>query len=476
MAVGALVVSLYAFFVGPSLLSPQQPLPRELILYDGKVLTMEVGRPEAEAIAVAGDRITAVGTDEEVLARRTDRTVTVDLAGRTLLPGFIDSHAHWIGDRAVAGRETAEEAMEAALRNGWTSVSELFVNEERLEELRQLDQSGDLRLRVNAYLPLNWRSERFGDWYRAYEPGHEFSSRLRVAGVKVFVDNGPGIGYEDRSYWFTQEELNELLRQADKAGFQIAVHAIVDSAIDMVLNSYEDILRDRPGLEHRHRIEHAVMLRDDQITRMRDLGVVASIQLSWFNSDWTEEILRDPGPEKAPWMGRWRDLLEANVRTIGGTDHPWTMFGTVGGSMKALYQAVTRIGELGRPPTSWMLDQRITVEQALRLLTIEAAYGTFQEGLKGSVAVGKLADLVVLSENPLAIPPERIQDVEVLLTIVGGRAEHCVEYSLLCAQSPDAAGRLSAEVPRGSVLLTRPAAAAAERGGHVGRLKLGSYP
>ena len=464
VAVGALVATLFTFLIGPSLLSPQQPLPRELILYNGKVLTMEAGRPEAEAIAVEGERITAVGTDEEVLALRTDRTVAVDLAGRTLLPGFIDSHAHWIGDRALVGHETAGEAIEAALEEGWTSVSELFVNEERLRGLRQLDESGDLRLRVNAYLPLSWRSDRFGDWYRAYQPGQEFSSRLRVAGVKVFVDNGPGIGYEDRNYWFAQAELDELLMEADDAGFQIAVHAIVDSAIDTVLNSYEQILRDRPGMERRHRVEHAVMLRDDQLTRMRDLGVVASIQLSWFNSDWTEEILRDPGPEKAPWVGRWRDLLDENVRVIGGTDHPWTMFGTVGGSMKAIYQAVTRIGEMGRPPPSWMLDQRISVEQALSLITIDAAYGTFQEGVKGSIVVGKLADLVVLSENPLAIPPERIQDVEVLLTVVGGRAEHCVDYTFLCAQSVTSGRGPLAAFAEGAIFHAQPAAASADAG------------
>jgi len=404
---------------------------------------MEPDHPVAEAVAVAGDRIAAVGTDAEVLALRTDRTTTVDLEGRTVLPGFIDSHAHWIGDRGVAGHETAEQTIDEALRNGWTSISELFVNEERLEELRQLDQSGDLRIRVNAYLPLSWQSERFGDWYLRYEPGHEYSSRLRVAGVKLFVDNGPNIGYEGREYWFTQEELTELLRQADEAGFQIAVHAIVDLAIDTVLNSYEEILVGRPDLGHRHRIEHLVMLRDDQIARMRDLGLVASVQLSWVNSDWTEEILRDPGPEKAPWVGRWRDLMEAGVHTIGGTDHPWTVVGTVGGSMKAIYQAVTKVGEQGLPPPSWMLSQAIDVQQALSLLTIDAAYGTFQEDIKGSIAVGKLADLVILSENPRSVPSERIQDVDVLLTLVGGGPEYCLEASSLCPQVPLPSGARS---------------------------------
>ncbi len=444
----------FAVLVGPSLLPAQQSHPRELILHDGNVLTMDTDHPEA--IAISGDRIAAVGTDEEVFRLRTDRTVVVDLGGKTVLPGFIDSHAHWIGDRTFVGHDFPEQAIEEALRNGWTSVSELFVNGERLAELRQLDRSGVLRLRVNAYLPINWQGERFGDWYLAYEPGQEFSPRLRIAGVKAFMDNGPGIGYQDRNYGFTQQELTELLRRADEAGFQIAVHAIVDTAIDTALNSYEEILKHPSQRERRHRIEHAVILRDDQVTRMRDLGVIASIQLSWFNSDWTDEILTDPRPEKAPWIGRWNDLLKSGVHTIGGKDHPWTMFGTVGGSMKAIYQAVTRVGERGLPPPSWMLAQRITVQQALRLLTIDAAYGTFQEDVKGGIAIGKLADVVVLSENPLAIAVDRIPEVQVLLTVVGGRAESCVISTYLCDQSPAPSQGLSSLVFPITVFLAVP--------------------
>ncbi len=411
------------------LLAPPTPVPVNLIFRNGTVLTMEEEMPIAQALAIRGDRIEAVGSEGEVLALQEADTRIVDLEGRTVLPGFIDSHAHWIGVQA----STAQEAIQAALENGWTSISELSVNQERLDELRALDETGDLRVRVNAYLPLNRQFERFGDWYKAYEPGQEYSSKLRVAGVKVFMDMAPGtnIGYEGRSYFFDQEELDGLLAEAHEAGFQIAVHSIVDMAIDIVLNSFEWILPDRPDPQHRHRIEHAVMLRDDQISRMKDLGIVASIQLSWFDSDWTEGILRDVGPEQASLVGRWRDLVEAGVHVIGSTDTGRTQYG----SMEVIYSAVTRVGEQGLPPPSWMLDQRITVEQALRLLTIDAAYGTFQEDVKGSLAPGKMADLVILSENPLAVPAELLKDIDVLVTMVGGRAEYCAPGAeALCAQ------------------------------------------
>lgn len=422
------------------LLGPFAPPPQaDLILHGGVVVTMEGS--VKEAVAVKGDRIVAVGSDTEILSMRGPGVRLVDLDGRTLLPGFIDSHAHWIGDRSAAGRDTAEEAIQAALEAGWTSVSELFVNQDRLNELQGLDATGRLRLRVNAYLPVSWQDERFGTWYEAYEPGREYSPMLRIAGIKAFMDNGPGIGYENRTYWFTEEELSAVLATAHAAGFQVAVHGIVDTAIDTILDAFENALGDQPGA-HRPRLEHAVMLRDDQLVRMRALGVVASVQLSWFTADWTEEILRDPGPQWAHLVGRWRDLLDSGVHVIGGTDHPWTLPPTtVGPAMKAVYDAVTRVAEDGRSPPSWMSEQRITVDEALRLLTIDAAYGTFQEDEKGSIVPGKLADLVVLSENPLTVPGSALKDIEVVMTMVGGRAEHCaVEYAGWCSSPASTSG------------------------------------
>jgi len=377
--------------------------------------------PVAEAVLIQDGLIAAVGGNEEISDLAPPGTEVIDLQGKTLSPGFIDSHAHWVGDRDRAGYTTPEDAIQAVLENGWTSISELFVNQGRLDELLSLDQEGRLRLRVNVYLPLNWQYNRFGNWYRSYLPSQEFSPRLRIAGVKIFIDGGGGYG---KDVYFSQEELNQLVTEAHQAGFQIATHAMGRASnVDLVLNAYEDALQGESNDIYRHRIEHLRMLRNDQLERMRSLGIVASFQLTWFNSDWLQakEFETIVSEEGVQLVGRWHDLLEAGVPSVGSTDYPW---GYCSGSpMQAIYQAVTRVGEQGIPPRQWMLDQRITVEQALRLITIDAAYGTFQEDVKGSITPGKYADLVVLSKNPLDVPQEELLEIQVLMTMVGGRIE-----------------------------------------------------
>ena len=411
--------------------SPGPPPQADVIFHNGTVFTMDTEYPQAQAVAIQGDRIVAVGSDNEVLNMSGPGTALVDLEGRTLLPGFIDSHAHWIGDRESAGHSTSEEAIQAALENGWTSISELFVNQDRLDELLSLDQQAHLRLRVNAYLPLNWGEEKFGDWYQAYEPGQEFSSRLRIGGVKIFLDTNWG-----QTLFFSQAELNELVTEAHEAGFQIAVHSVGEASQDLLLNAYENALQGESNQNHRHRIEHVVVLRDDQLDRMQRLGIIASFQ--FFVPADCPEVMEDVfGPELLPRVARWRDLVEGGVPSMGGTDSPWGCEAAdpskKGSPMEEIHKAATRIGKSGVPPAEWQLDQRITVEQALRLITIDAAYGTFQENVKGSIAVGKLADLVILSANPLATPIEQLTDIEVVMTMVGGRVEHCGQgYQSLC--------------------------------------------
>jgi len=411
--------------------SPGPPPQADVIFYHGTVLTMDTQHPQAQAVAVRGDRIVAVGSDDEVLNMSGPGTALVDLEGRTLLPGFIDSHAHWIGDRESAGHSTSEEAIQAALENGWTSVSELFVNQDRLDELLSLDQQAHLRLRVNAYLPLNWGEEKFGDWYQAYEPGQEFSSRLRIGGVKIFLDTNWG-----QTLFFSQAELNELVAEAHEAGFQIAVHSVGEASQDLLLNAYENALQGESNENHRHRIEHVVVLRDDQLDRMQRLGIIASFQF-FVPADCPEVMENVFGPELLPRVARWRDLLVAGVPSMGGTDSPWGCEAAdpskKNSPMEEIHKAVTRIGESGVPPAEWQLDQRVTVEQALRLITIDAAYGTFEENMKGSIEVGKLADLVILSADPLATPVEQLTDIEVVMTMVGGHVEHCGQgYQSLC--------------------------------------------
>jgi len=417
----------------------------KLIFHNGVVVTMEEDMPTAQAIAIEGDCIVAVGTNEEILALVDADTRVVDLCGRTVLPGFIDSHAHWIwgiddaglgtayqtghrwlppwcfDDRAVKGA-TALDGIHVALKGGWTSVSELFANQWLLDEVLALDDAGELRVRVNAYLALNSEFERFGNWYLDYSPGQEFGSKVRIGGVKIFADDAD----YGHSVFFSQDELTALVSKAHDEGYQIAIHAM-DTGIDLVLNAYEQALQGESNAVYRHRVEHLCVLRDDQLDRMAQLGLIASIQLPWFTSNpWDiYDVRKWIGLDRADLVGRWHDILVAGIPSIGSTDYPW-FYGADGSAMTTIYKAVTRIGEpCNQRSPQWVLDQRITIEQALRLLTIDAAYGTFQEDVKGSIAVGKFADLAVLSENPLAVPEERLMDVYVLMTMVGGQVEYC---------------------------------------------------
>lgn len=148
-----------------------------MVLRNATVLTMDPVLPTADAVAIAGDTITAVGTEIEVLAAAAPNATIVDIGGRVLLPGFNDAHCHRISDRESSGYESAEAAIQDALAGGWTSISELFVSEERLDELRALDDANRLRLRVNCYLPVNSLDDKFGVGPRRRSQPIEIASR-----------------------------------------------------------------------------------------------------------------------------------------------------------------------------------------------------------------------------------------------------------------------------------------------------------
>ncbi|MFX0054409.1 MAG: amidohydrolase [Candidatus Hermodarchaeota archaeon] len=412
----------------------------DIIIHNGEILTMEQSPVQIEALAIKGEYIVAIGDENAILAMAGPSTQFIDLEGRTLLPGFIDAHSHHIGDRSYVNQSTADEVIESVLSSGWTSISELFVNQDRLDGLITLDQQDNLRVRVNAYLPLSWQFERFGDWYQAYQPGHEYSSKLRIAGVKIFMDSWY---YPSWLHYFSQTELNSLVQEAHDLGFQIAIHSVVDNATDIVLNALELALDGQSNQQYRHRIEHLVLLRDDQIQRLADLGIIASFQLTWMNSDWKEAVSFQALQNYSHLAGRWRDILEAGIPSQGSTDFPW-LLGTIERSaMYAVSSAVTRVGGLGLTPTDWMLNQTLSVEQALRLITIDAAYGTFQEDVKGNIKVGKFADLVILSDNPLTVPENTLADLEVLMTMVGGVVEYAAPgQQFLSVESVEAGNQI----------------------------------
>lgn len=422
--------------ISTTITSPTQignPIP-DLIFYNGTIITMEPDpmliQSKIEAVSILNDKIFELGTEQDILVTAMPITTLINLGNKTLLPGFIDSHSHWIGDRNEVNIATIENAVDFALSNGWTSISELFVNQQRLDELLNYDQDGELRIRVNAYMPLSWQFQRFGNWYQAYTPGHEYSPTLRIGGVKIFMDSWYGPG---SLHYFDNNELENLVKEAHDLGYQVAVHSVVDNATDIVLDAFENALDGKSNEVHRHRIEHVVLLRDDQIQRMAAFGIIASFQLTWFNADYVDSITNKLGLDKVDLLARWRDLLDAGVPSLGSTDFPWSAT-SVNSSIQSIYQAVTRIGDQGLLPPTWLADQLLTVEQALRLITIDAAYGTFQENVKGSIKEGKFADFVVLSDNPLTVAPSDMLSIDVIMTMVGGVVEYCATgYQVFCA-------------------------------------------
>jgi hypothetical protein len=172
---------------------------------------------------------------------------------------------------------------------------------------------------------------------------------------------------------------------------------------------------------------------------LKQYGILGVIQYPFFTSrdaDWVS--VRNVGGARMPWVSRWTDLIAAGVPLVGSTDTPWTprpgerLLTT---AMQAVSQVVTRVGLGGDEtltPLPWMLAQRLTVEQALQRLTAAGAYSTFEEKTKGTISQHKLADLVILDQNPLTTPTQNLANVTVLATIVGGHAEYCL-VDPLCA-------------------------------------------
>ena len=412
----------------------------EVVYRGGVLLTMNPNLPRADALAIRSDRIVAIGDETSVMAHAGADTTVVDLEGRAILPGFNDAHCHRLGDREMWGFSSAEEAIAETLANGFTSISELFVNEERLEELTVLDEAGKLRLRVNAYLPVNFHEDKFGIWFEHLRPHQQMSPRVRIGGVKAFADridprhtllsedHPDQPGYRGLDYW-APGEIADLVGRLHRDGWQVAIHTGGDAAHDMVLAAFEQALEGGPN-QARHRIEHLAILRDDQIERMAKLGIVASFQLGWFDTGWDdwgwEESWEDALGDLIHGVGRWRDLLDAGVPAVGSTDCPWSD-PPVGPAMAAVADAVTRRGPQSGEPAPWQESQRIMVEEALYLLTARGAWATFEEEDKGSLEVGKLADLVILSEDPTAVPSKSLADVDVLATIIGGQPQYCAQ-------------------------------------------------
>ena len=212
------------------------------------------------------------------------------------------------------------------------------------------------------------------------------------------------------------EELEKLVVRADKEGFQIGIHAIGDEGDHWVLNAYEKAQQVNGRRDSRHRIEHAQVIGDADLARFAALGVVASMQPTHCITDkrFAEKRI---GPARCAGAYAWRRLLEAKAAVAFGTDYPVEPISPLEG----LYAAVTRKDRAGEPGDGWFPDQKLNMEEAIRLYTRDAAYAEFTEDRKGMLKEGYLGDAAIFHEDLLALPPDRIMSAQVDYTIVGGK-------------------------------------------------------
>ena len=276
----------------------------DVIFHNGNLVTMADQQPAAQAIAIKDDIILAVGSDQDVLAYASDQTIIVDLEGKTMFPGFIESHCHRITQRGKWGFSMEEATLNAA-RQGWTTLDELYVQQGEFDEMIAAAKDNQLLVRVNAFLSVNgFAGETFDDWYHAYDPGEQFGDNLRAAALKIFIDFDSG-----RTLLWDQDDLNAFIRDRQEEGWQVAVKAIGQNSHDLALNAYEYAMAGEPGENYRYRVEHSVAVNDAQIQRLAEGVVIASIQPACPAQLWFEEdILNLAQEEGMETMFRWQRL------------------------------------------------------------------------------------------------------------------------------------------------------------------------
>ena len=330
------------------------------------------------------------------------------------------------GAFSVPGGSTREERARgvavicrAMNASGLTSVHQAGTGATAFTAFQDAREAGELSLRMNlfarggAFRSLNENGIRsgFGDEW------------LRVGPVKFAADGSASertmamsTAYAGRPDDFgiltmTQEQIHEVVEEAHRSGWQIAIHANGDVTIDMVLNAYERVQREWPREDTRHRLEHCSLVNPSLLQRIADGGYIPApfyTYAHYHGEKWIEY-----GEEKMEWMFAHRSFLAYGITVAPASDHSPGPYEP----MMALQSMVTRKDFSGRV---WGPSQRITVDQALKVCTLHGAYASFEESEKGSITAGKLADFVVLAEDPHDVDPDRLKEIQIVRTVVGG--------------------------------------------------------
>lgn len=317
--------------------------------------------------------------------------------------------------------EGLKEIIGQATRFGITSIHEAQMDLRDLDLLQQLRNDGALNARVYGALYYH-RETTEEDIIKFKEAKSRYSDEwIKTGAIKLFID---GVleshtaamfeAYSDKPSFkgeskFTPEAFNEIVEKLDKLGFQCFTHACGDRGVGIALDAYENALKKNGRKDNRHRIEHIEIISDRDIPRFKQLEVIASMQPEHAESSPDSNYFHAAGKERMRRAFRWRSLLSAGATLAFSSD--WFVADL--NPLFGVHTALTRNCSPGQ-------DQTIPLEKAIEAYTINGAYASFEEDIKGSIEVGKLADIVILSEDLFEIPVDRIRDVEVLMTVLGG--------------------------------------------------------
>lgn len=316
-------------------------------------------------------------------------------------------------------------ALEEAKKFGVTSIQDITYKQD-LKTYQAIEKDGKLTCRVYTRLPIS-------NFKHLTELGIESgfgSDKIKLGSLKAFADGSLGAS----TAWFfepyvqdttnyglpmeivTNGDLEKWAFDADLNKLQLSIHAIGDKANSFILDLFEKIKNKNPNWDRRFRIEHAQHIRFQDIPRFKQIGVIASVQPYHCIDDgvWAEKRI---GPERIKYTYPFRSFIDNGVMLCFGSD--WTVAPL--NPLLGIYAAVTRRTLDDKNPDGWIPEQKITVQEAVKCYTINNAFASFEESVKGSIEVGKLADLIVLNDDIFLIEPNKIKDVKIEMTIFDGK-------------------------------------------------------
>ena len=342
------------------------------------------------------------------------------------LTGLVAGPARSVFNSLIPSDSTREQRKdgvklitELMTKSGLTSVHQTGASRNDMLAYQDARAEGNMRFRMYLFP----RGQLFNDLVNAGVRTGMGDEVFRIGAVKFTADGSASertmrmsTPFEGRPddyglLYMTEEEIHESVENAHRNDFQVAIHANGDVTIEMVLNAYQRVQELWPRNNPRHRIEHCSLVNPELLTRIKNLGVIPApfyTYIHYHGNKWVEY-----GEEKMRWMFAHRSFLDYGIPVAPASDYTPGPYEP----MMAIQSMVTRKDFDGR---IWGPNQRITIDEALRICTMHGAYASFEEDIKGSISAGKLADFVILADDPHDVDPDEIKNIEIVRTVVGG--------------------------------------------------------